>query len=497
MATTPIVPGTVNAERAFVEEYERQRRLGLLLIMAPSFLVISALLIVAFTAFGLATPDARPFGAQIPSPLLLDGPLLGAVLIHATALLLARRGRVTIPTVLVLTGSILVILAIDVLWIQANGLDILAVVGVTTLGVVIVVAGALGDLRLIVGVTLAINAASLGLLLGALALNAVSPPLLDGINGQMLLFAPTILMTQWAVAATMIALWRNFQRTLRQVGVAYDRARQLDELKSQFISSVNHELRTPLATLQSYIQASVQGWERLSPAEVKAALEQADRVSRTLSDLVKSVLSTRRIEQEAGGFVPEPVLVRQAVETAITLLGPREGTTEPRDLHLRVPADLVAWGESTRLQQIITNLISNAIKYSPAGSPIEVRATLEGRAEPRAVAGRGRRGHLAERAAEVEIVVRDYGRGIPPDQAPLLFNRFVRLPRDLASTTGGTGLGLYLCRVYAEAMGGRVWVESSGVEGEGSAFHVRLPTPPIGKRAIVSLPLGPRAAAHP
>jgi signal transduction histidine kinase len=74
----------------------------------------------------------------------------------------------------------------------------------------------------------------------------------------------------------------------------------------------------------------------------------------------------------------------------------------------------------------------------------------------------------------VEIIIRDYGYGIPPEQAPLLFNRFVRLPRDLASRVTGTGLGLYLCRILVESMEGRVWVESSGVQGEGSTFHVTL-----------------------
>jgi two-component system sensor histidine kinase BaeS len=75
----------------------------------------------------------------------------------------------------------------------------------------------------------------------------------------------------------------------------------------------------------------------------------------------------------------------------------------------------------------------------------------------------------------VEIIVRDYGQGIPPDQLSLLFNRFVRLPRDLASNVAGTGLGLYLCRVFAQGMGGTITAESSGVPGEGTAFTLRLP----------------------
>jgi signal transduction histidine kinase len=75
----------------------------------------------------------------------------------------------------------------------------------------------------------------------------------------------------------------------------------------------------------------------------------------------------------------------------------------------------------------------------------------------------------------VHITVRDHGLGIPPDQIPLLFNRFVRLPRDLASNVVGNGLGLYLCAVFAQAMKGRIWAESTGADGEGSTFFVSLP----------------------
>jgi signal transduction histidine kinase len=88
-----------------------------------------------------------------------------------------------------------------------------------------------------------------------------------------------------------------------------------------------------------------------------------------------------------------------------------------------------------------------------------------------------RRG-VAEPRVVGEIAVRDCGHGIPPEQLPLLFNRFARLPRDLASPVSGSGLGLYLCREFAEAMGGSIRAESTGVEGEGSTFRLYLPLPP-------------------
>lgn len=74
----------------------------------------------------------------------------------------------------------------------------------------------------------------------------------------------------------------------------------------------------------------------------------------------------------------------------------------------------------------------------------------------------------------VEITIRDHGYGIPPDKQPLLFNRFVRLERDLASSIPGNGLGLFLCKQLVESMGGRIWLESSGIEGDGTTVHILL-----------------------
>ncbi|HEY7832809.1 MAG TPA: ATP-binding protein, partial [Ktedonobacterales bacterium] len=110
-------------------------------------------------------------------------------------------------------------------------------------------------------------------------------------------------------------------------------------------------------------------------------------------------------------------------------------------------------------------------KYSPSGSAIEVTA----RAGPPRVVARGWRRAAIRPPRMMEISVRDHGLGIPPEQATLVFQRFVRLERDIASTVVGTGLGLALCKAYVEAMGGQIWVTSSGVAGEGTTITFSLP----------------------
>lgn len=259
-------------------------------------------------------------------------------------------------------------------------------------------------------------------------------------------------------------------RDLVDARIATERAEQLDELKDQFITSVNHELRTPLMTMAGYLEMLTMPQVRVTASKQADMLGRASKQSKTLINLVQSILDTRRIDQEASDFTPEVVHLATAAQTALTLIDPGEADPNSRIIALQVPDSLVVWGESVRVQQILTNLISNAIKYSPPDTPVTVRAALVAE----------QTGRLSSRSGQriVEIKVQDQGLGIPPEQKDLLFRRFVRLPRDIASTTRGTGLGLYLCRVFAEAMGGSVRVESTGVPGEGSTFYVRLPLPP-------------------
>jgi two-component system, NarL family, capsular synthesis sensor histidine kinase RcsC len=182
---------------------------------------------------------------------------------------------------------------------------------------------------------------------------------------------------------------------------------------------------------------------------------------KSLRALLDSILDSRRIDESASNFTPQRVDVRTTLMSALQLIDPMEGNLAHRDLHLAVPEDLAIWGDAVRLQQILTNLVSNALKYSPADTPIEITARViaEGK----------------QHAQQVEITVRDHGLGVPPEQAPLLFNRFVRLPRDIASTIVGNGVGLYLCRVLTEAMHGTIELKSTGIAGEGSTFVIHLP----------------------
>jgi signal transduction histidine kinase len=269
-------------------------------------------------------------------------------------------------------------------------------------------------------------------------------------------------------------------RELVDAHVANKRARELDTLKDQFITNVNHELRTPLMALNGYVKLLQARHATLSSERQEQLIEKAARAGDDVVALVTSILNAQILDQGADTTTMEPVELAAAVVSAVGLIEPRDidqgdGNLVERELRLHIPRDLAVLGDPMRVRQILINLLSNAIKYSPAGSPVEIAAhmTTELTSSPQSV--KGRRGKRNLRRPMVEMTVRDYGLGIPPEQMGLLFHRFVRLPRDLASAISGNGLGLSLCQKLTVAMGGRIWAESTGVEGEGSTFHVLLP----------------------
>jgi signal transduction histidine kinase len=456
------------AEFTVYQTYERQRRQRLLGVMLPFSAILFVLTSLVFTVRLI-----------LSNPILVTAWILYAVTLLITlafilGTLAIRRGRTTLATMLMmLTGGlgILFILTFQVFF--EEGLSIYTLSEFLLLGCVIVLAGVLGDLWTVVGATLLVNALTLLMLY-----LAPHPTLPDSmLDNQITSIAVASLALEWLIAAFLIANWLTYRHTLRTLGAAYERVEQaerLDELKDQFITHINHELRTPIMALHGYVEYLREAQPQLSEAELATGLEKASRTGSSLVALLSSILEVRRIDGKSDAFVPTVVPVRDALDRALTLIDPRETTRGDQDVHARLPRGIAIWGEPVRFQQILTNLLSNALKYSPPGAPVEVTARVVTETSP----GSRRRHERNRPRPMVEIRVRDYGLGIPPDQIPLLFKRFVRLPRDLASSVVGTGLGLYLCRVMTESMGGTIWVESSGVEGEGSTFFVRLPLPP-------------------
>ncbi len=449
------------AERARLVEADSQRRLQLLRPTVIGLLVVTLL--------------ALPFGIQADvgsgacTSTLQDGIGLIAFAVAAWA---AWTRRVEIASLAFFAGvtGVIIFLILQDGPIQ-GALDLISIPEFALLILPIAIAGIFGGPRPTVVVTSATVAFTLGIIVltpHAAQLRAT----MERPNGLVVFTVP--LATQIVFGILMVAATRGFHRTQRElvnVRVAYERERELDRLKDQFIASVNHELRTPIMALQGYLELARELGARGESTQQEQLLRRGVEAAEHLATLVRGVLDVRRIESDAARVHPTPFDLRETIMSAIQLLDPRQAGGKPRDLHVRVPEHLAAFADEERVRQVVLNLLSNASKYSPSGSAIEVAARIQDAPTP---ARRGRQ-NATPQTPMIEVAVRDYGDGVPPDQAPLLFQRFVRLERDIASPVGGTGLGLAICRAYVEAMGGRIWVDSTGLPGEGSTFIFTLP----------------------
>jgi len=238
-----------------------------------------------------------------------------------------------------------------------------------------------------------------------------------------------------------VVLWLQDLSELQRLG----RARR------DFVANISHELRTPITSIRLLVD-TLRG---AAPVDATARDELLEKISvetEALAQLAQELLDLAQIEsgQTLVRMVAAPVadLVRGVTDR----LGP-QAERKHQTVRVDVPAGLVALADTDQVTRALGNLVHNAIKFTPEGGQVWVKASrLDG---------------------DVMLEVGDSGRGIPPEDLPRVFERFFRGDRSRAS--GGTGLGLAIAKHVVEAHGGRIWVESEGRAGRGAVFRFTLP----------------------
>lgn len=241
-----------------------------------------------------------------------------------------------------------------------------------------------------------------------------------------------------------------------------EQQQQLSHIKDQFILNVNHELRTPLTAVYGYLELLLEYSAQLDSATQATFLKNAMYSCEELQLLVSNVLDTIQVGNDKDAIYLEDLPVIDVIYEVVEHFDPRQQREYPVQVH--APTHLVVRANGQYFRQVLRNLLSNAFKYAPVDAPISIDASLYGSVV-----------QANHPAPEVCISVKDGGPGIPPEDIPRLFGQFVRLKRDVSGNVRGTGLGLYVSKQLVEAMGGRIWVESTGVSGEGSCFRFTLP----------------------
>jgi PAS domain S-box-containing protein len=233
---------------------------------------------------------------------------------------------------------------------------------------------------------------------------------------------------------------------------------KLDETKSEFLSIVSHEFRTALTGIQGFSELIRDGG--LEPDEVRAyggyIFNDADRVNRLIGDM----LDLDRMESGRMAMRATDVDINDIVMEAISRAVPSAVTVEFKsDLDPRLP---IVTGDRDRLIQVLSNLVNNAVKYSPEGGTVTLASRVDGRF--------------------ALVSVTDTGIGIPQDEIGHVFERFRRVRSGAAAAMPGTGLGLTIVKQIVEMHGGKIWVESA--VGHGSSFHFTIPLAPESANAL-------------
>lgn len=245
---------------------------------------------------------------------------------------------------------------------------------------------------------------------------------------------------------------------------------EMNRLKDDFVAAVSHELRTPLTSIQGYIKTLLRPNVEFSPDDQRSFIEAVDRQSERLRRLIEDLLVVSRIESDSDKLLVTPVLLQKVARHVVDEFRARTGD---RSFDFRFEQNLLEVDtDETKVHQVVSNFVDNALKYAPDGTTITIGGRVEG--------------------DHVLMTVADEGPGIPDAEQPRIFDRFYQIDQSSTRAAGGTGLGLYICKKLAEAIGGEVGLERS--DENGSVFALMIPLVPprdaVRRQSFPSLTIG-------
>jgi PAS domain S-box-containing protein len=251
-------------------------------------------------------------------------------------------------------------------------------------------------------------------------------------------------------------LWLSFVAVRSTDGVVYavrdlTSERRLEERKSEFIATVSHELRTPMTAVLGAARTLLRPDVEFTPELSRSLLEMIATEAARLGQITEEVLLASRLDQGEVPVRRARVELRDLTSAVVETMTPQLPETISLELHADVDTG-AALGDADRIQQVLVNLIDNAVKYSPGGGTVSVSLEPDGDV--------------------VRLLVSDEGLGIPLEEQEAIFEKFYRLDPQLTHAPSGTGLGLYICRELVRRMEGRIDVRSE--PGVGSTFTVEL-----------------------